>query len=258
MISFTTAVSARKSGTGGSGSVGRQAPATSTGRSGRTLSPAAAPDSGRQKCIGRSGGPEQYGVTGSPRVVPWGEAAPRPGVFAGPNPTGHPSQAADEGLRMTAQMIWRSSCHARGAVIGPDRRRSRRHTAWRPGGVTPRPMPSRPTRARRSRWPRRRRDRRTDTAPRAVPVRLLRADALLVQERRASSCPHRPAAVQPDPACLGRRTDAVTWSSSTPGAFVYHVGIYAGERHGSGTRPRRARGEAGQDLDEQVWYGRVG
>jgi hypothetical protein len=26
----------------------------------------------------------------------------RPGNFASPNPTGHPSQAADEGLRMTA------------------------------------------------------------------------------------------------------------------------------------------------------------
>jgi cell wall-associated NlpC family hydrolase len=34
---------------------------------------------------------------------PWGEAAAtRPGYFASPNPTGHPSQAADEGLRMTA------------------------------------------------------------------------------------------------------------------------------------------------------------
>jgi cell wall-associated NlpC family hydrolase len=34
---------------------------------------------------------------------PWGEAAAtRPGNFASPNPTGHPSQAADEGLRMTS------------------------------------------------------------------------------------------------------------------------------------------------------------
>src|SRR5690606_21110916 len=34
---------------------------------------------------------------------PWGEAASvRPGNFASPNPTGHPSQAADEGLRMSA------------------------------------------------------------------------------------------------------------------------------------------------------------
>jgi cell wall-associated NlpC family hydrolase len=34
---------------------------------------------------------------------PWGEAVvTRPGNFASPNPTGHPSQAADEGLRMTA------------------------------------------------------------------------------------------------------------------------------------------------------------
>ncbi|AJE87028.1 NLP/P60 family protein [Streptomyces albus] len=45
----------------------------------------------------------QYGPPEPYPSGPWGQVAlPRPGDFASPNPTGHPSQAADEGLRMSA------------------------------------------------------------------------------------------------------------------------------------------------------------
>src|SRR5690348_16611045 len=56
---------------------------------------------GRQEWIGRSGGPSKAVRRRVPAVLGV-KPRERPGYFASPNPTGHPSQAADEGLRMSA------------------------------------------------------------------------------------------------------------------------------------------------------------
>src|SRR5689334_16547102 len=59
--------------------------------------------SGRHDCTGGSGGPRHCGAGPEPSGPPLGvKPRTRPGIFACPNPTGHPSQADDEGLRMTA------------------------------------------------------------------------------------------------------------------------------------------------------------
>ncbi|GAA2429942.1 hypothetical protein GCM10010388_16980 [Streptomyces mauvecolor] len=47
---------------------------------------------GRQEWTGRSGGPEYFGRAG-PRPSLGVKPLTRPGIFASPNPTGHPSQA---------------------------------------------------------------------------------------------------------------------------------------------------------------------